>query len=602
MKKQRKREEIEEQYTWDLTTIFKSDEEFLEELENAKKEIKKVENFRGKITLSASNLLSYLQFSDALERKLYKLFYYANLKFDSDTTNGESQKLKGKVDNLLKEESELSSFVNPELFSIPFAQVEEYMDENEELKSYHHTLESFYRTFPHKLNETEEKILSSLGNVLSTPEEAYECLTDSDMKFGMIEDEEGKEVELTESNYTNYIRSSDRMVRKKAFTRLFETYATFKNTIAKTFAGNVDYLTSMAKIRKFPSSLEASLFYDKIDPGVYHNLIETVHKHLPILYKYYDVKKRILNVDELHLYDIYVDLVEETDKEYSFEEAKTTVLEALQVLGDDYVNTFKRAFEERWIDVYNNVGKRGGAYSSGFYDTNPFILLNYEGKLRDVSTLAHEGGHSMHTYLSCKNNPYHDSHYKIFVAEVASTVNELLLLKHLYKKEKDDKQKLAILNEIMELFKSTIYRQVMFAEFEKEVHALKEQGEVLTNELLSKEYYRLNKKYFGNNVVVDELIAYEWERIPHFYYNFYVYKYAIGLSSACYIVNNILNGKEGALESYLNFLKSGGSDYPTEELKLAGVDILSSEIIESAIEMFDETIDEFEALYKKVYA
>ena len=274
----------------------------------------------------------------------------------------------------------------------------------------------------------------------------------------------------------------------------------------------------------------------------------------------------------------------------------------MQVLGDDYINTFKRAFEERWIDVYNNVGKRGGAYSSGFYDTNPFILLNYEGKLRDVSTLAHEGGHSMHTYLSCKNNPYHDSHYKIFVAEVASTVNELLLLKHLYKKEKEDKQKLAILNEMMELFKSTIYRQVMFAEFEKEVHALKEQGEVLTNELLSKEYYRLNKKYFGDNVVVDELIAYEWERIPHFYYNFYVYKYAIGLSSACYIVNNILNGKEGALESYLNFLKSGGSDYPTEELKLAGVDILNSEVIESAIKMFDEAIDEFEALYKKVYA
>lgn len=602
MKKQRKREEFEEQYTWDLTTIFKDEESFLEELESAKSEIKRVEDFRGKITLSASHLLSYLQFSDTLERKLYKLFYYAHLKFDSDTTNANSQKLKGMIDNLLQEESELSSFVNPELFCIPYEKVEEYMEENEELRKYHHTLESFYRTYPHRLNEVEEHILSSLGNALSIPEETYECLTDADMKFGIIEDAEGNPVELTESNYTNYIRSSDRNVREAAFTRLFETYRTFKNTIAKTFAGHVDYLTSMAKIRKFNSSLEASLFYDKIDASIYNNLIETVHRHLPVLYKYYNLKKDILKLDELHLYDIYVDLVKETEKEYSFEEARETVLEALQVLGEDYINTFKRAFEERWIDVYNNVGKRGGAYSSGFYDTNPFILLNYEGKLRDVSTLAHEGGHSMHTYLSCKNNPYHDSHYKIFVAEVASTVNELLLLKHLYKKETDDKQKLAILNEMLELFKSTIYRQTMFAEFEKKMHALKEQGEVLTNELLSKEYYALNKMYFGDGVVVDDLIAYEWERIPHFYYNFYVYKYAIGLASACYIVTSILSGKEGAKEDYLNFLKSGGSAYPEEELKIAGVDITKSEVIESAIQMFDEVIDEFETLYKKVYS
>jgi oligoendopeptidase F len=421
------------------------------------------------------------------------------------------------------------------------------------------------------------------------------------MKFGLIKDENLNEVEMTESNYANYIRSNDRRVRKESFTRMFETYASYKNTIAKTFAGNVEYLTSMAKIRKFKSSLEASLFYDNVSVDVYNNLIETVHDNMNVIYKYFDLKKDILKLDELHLYDIYVELVDTDNKDYTIEEAREIIMEALNVLGDDYTNTLNRAFEERWIDVFNNVGKRSGAYSSGFYDTNPFILLNYEGKLRDVLTLAHEGGHSMHTYYSCKNNPYHDSSYKIFVAEVASTVNELLVLKHLYNKTNDEKLKLSILNELMELFKSTIYRQVMFSEFEKNMHALKEKGEVLTSELLNEEYYKLNKLYFGPSVVVDDLISYEWERIPHFYYDFYVYKYAIGLSSACYIVNNILSGKKGAKEAYLNFLKSGGSDYPTEELKIAGVDVTKSEVILSAIKMFDETIDDFKILYKKVY-
>ena len=380
---------------------------------------------------------------------------------------------------------------------------------------------------------------------------------------------------------------------------LLETYAKYKNTISNTFKENVDYLVGMAKIEKFNSSLEASLFSDNIDTTVYNNLIETVHKNLNVLYKYYDLKKEILNLDELHLYDIYVELIKDLDKEYSFEEAKEIVINALSILGDDYINNLKKAFDERWIDVYNNVGKRGGAYSSGFYDTNPFVLLNFEGKLNDVSTLAHELGHSMHTYYSCKNNTYNNSGYKIFVAEVASTVNELILNKYLLKNSKDKKEKLFILNNLMELFKGTIYRQTMFAEFERDMHKKYEDGEILTNELLSNEYYKLNKEYFGPNVVVDEEIKYEWERIPHFYYDFYVYKYAIGLSSACYIVDGIVNNKPNALENYLKFLKSGGSDYPANELKIAGVDVNSSEVIESAIKMFDETINEFKTLIKK---
>jgi oligoendopeptidase F len=319
---------------------------------------------------------------------------------------------------------------------------------------------------------------------------------------------------------------------------------------------------------------------------------------MSVLYKYYDLKKEVLSLDELHLYDIYLEMVKSLDKEYTFEEAKEIVLKALQPLGDNYINDLKQAFSQKWIDIYNNEGKRTGAYSSGGYDTYPYVLLNYEGKLKDVSTLAHELGHSMHSYYSVKNNTYPNYSYKIFVAEVASTVNELLLNYYLLNNSNDKEEKLYILNSLMELFKGTIYRQTMFAEFEKNMHEKYENGEVLTNELLCCEYYKLNKEYFGSNVVVDDEIKYEWERIPHFYYNFYVYKYAIGLSCACYIVDGILNKKEKALENYLKFLSLGGSDYPANELKLAGIDITSSEVVESAIKMFNDTIEQFKEISK----
>lgn len=599
MERQKTRKEIDEKYKWDLTTIYKNDEEWYDNLEIVKKEIKNILKYKGKIVSSAKNLLDYLKYDEKTERKIYKLYYYAHLKHDQDTTNTKYQKMLGKINDLIQMESELSSFVNPELLSVKYSQIKKYIKEEKGLEEYKFTLEKIYRYENHKLTETEEKILSSLSNVLSISEDAYTALTDSDLKFGTIKDENGKEIEFTESNYPKFIHSSDRKIRKKAFELMFNTYAKYKNTLSTTFKGNVDYLTSMAKIRKYNSSLEASLFSDNIDVAIYNNLIDTTNNNLKTIYKYYDLKREVLKLDELHLYDIYVELVKDLDKEYSFDEAKDLVFKALEPLGEDYLKILNKAFDERWIDIYNNVGKRGGAYSSGFYDTNPFVLLNYEGKLNDVSTLAHELGHSMHTYLSCHNNSYTNSSYKIFVAEVASTVNELLLAKYLLKNSKDDKEKLFVLNQMMELYKSTIYRQVMFAEFERDMHTLKESGEVLTNELLSEEYYKLNKKYFGKNVVVDDLIKYEWERIPHFYYDFYVYKYAIGLSCASYIVTNILEGKENALENYIKFLSSGGSDYPANLLKIAGIDITKSEVIESAIKMFDETIEEFKALYKK---
>ena len=594
-KLQKTRDEIETKYTWDLTLIYKTDEYFEKDYERVSKEINDITRYKGILVKSASNLLGYLKLSNELERKLYKLYYYANLKNDQDTTNTKYQAMLGKVKNLLTKFEELDAYAEPELMSIDYSLIEKYYEEEKELKEYEFVLSNLFRFKKHILSKEVEEVLSSLSNSLNNSSETYELLTDSDMKFGKILDENNEEVELTESNYSVFLHSKDRRVRKEAFNKILTTYGEYKNTISSTFAGNVDTLTTLAKLKKYDSSLEAALFSDNVDKKVYNNLIKTVKDNLDVLYKYFKLKKDFLKLDEFHLYDQYVDLVEENTKQYTFLEAKDLVIEALSVLGEDYIKNLNKAFDERWIDVYNNKGKRGGAYSSGFYDTKPYVLLNYEGTINDVSTLAHELGHSMHTYYSCLNNPYQYSSYKIFVAEVASTVNELLLNFHLLNKgSKEDKK--YILSNLMNLFKATIYRQTMFAEFERDMHNLKEQGGVLTNEVLCDNYYKLNLDYFGPDVVVDDEIKYEWERIPHFYYNFYVYKYAIGLSCACYIVDNILNKKEYALENYLKFLSSGGSDYPINELKIAGIDVTKKDVIESAIKMFDNFIEQFKEL------
>lgn len=594
-KLQKTRDEIDVKYTWDLTLIYKTDEYFLKDYEKVSKEINDITKYQGILVKSASNLLGYLKLFNELERKLYKLYYYANLKNDQDTTNTKYQELLGKVKNLLTKFEELDAYAEPELMSVDYDLIEKYYKEEKELKEYEFVLSNLFRFKKHILSKEVEEVLSSLSNSLNNSSETYESLTDSDMKFGNILNENNEEVELTESNYNVFLHSKDRRVRKEAFNRVLTTYGEYKNTISSTFSGNVDTLTTLAKLKKYNSSLEASLFSDNVDIKVYNNLIKTVKDNLDVLYKYFKLKKDFLKLDEFHLYDQYVELVEENTKTYTFLEAKELVIDALSVLGEDYIKNLNKAFDERWIDVYNNKGKRGGAYSSGFYDTKPYVLLNYEGTINDVSTLAHELGHSMHTYYSCLNNPYQYSSYKIFVAEVASTVNELLLNFHLLNKGSIEDKKY-ILSNLMNLFKATIYRQTMFAEFERDMHNLKEQGGVLTNEVLCNNYYKLNLDYFGKDVVVDDEIKYEWERIPHFYYNFYVYKYAIGLSCACYIVDNILNKKEHALENYLKFLSSGGSDYPINELKIAGIDVTKKDVILSAIKMFDSFIEQFKEL------
>ena len=595
-KSQRKREEIEEKYTWDLSYIYTSDNNWKIDFNRVSKEIKQILKFKGILVSNAKNLLDYLELSYLLERKLYKLYYYANLKHDQDTTNPNYQEMLGKIKNLLNKYEEINAYANPELMSIDYNLIKSFYKQELKLKKYKFVLENIYRFKKHILNDDAEKILSSLSKVFDNSADTFERLTDADMRFGVITDDNGHEVELTESNYRVFLQSKNHDVRKQAFEQILGKYGELKNTISSTFAGNVDTLTTLAKLKNYHSSLEAALFNDNVSVKVYNNLIDTVSCHLDVIYKYFNLKKKFLKVDEFHLYDQYVELVNESNKEYPFEKGREIVIKALGVLGEDYTNNLKKAFAERWIDVYNNVGKRGGAYSSGFYDTKPYILLNYENTLNDVSTLAHELGHSMHTYYSCLNNSYQYSQYTIFVAEVASTVNELLLNYYLLNSTNDKEEKKYILSNLMDLFKATLYRQTMFAEFERDMHEKVEKGAVLTNELLCNEYYKLNLKYFGPDVVVDDLIKYEWERIPHFYYNFYVYKYSIGLSCACYIVDGILNKNDNALENYIKFLSSGGSDYPINELKIAGIDVTKKEVIESAIKMFDSFIEQFEEL------
>lgn len=594
--KQKTRSEIDKNYQWDLSTIYGSIDEWNKEYISTKDKLPSLTKYKGSLLKDANTLLEFLNLDTEINRKLDKLFSYAHLLNDEDTTNTKNQELFGKIVNLNNEYSKITTFVKPELLKSNYEQIKAFYKDLPELKEYEVLLEEIYRYKEHTLDEREERIVAELNKSLSSPSEIFEKLTDADMKFPDIVDEKGNSVEFTESNYSIFIRSKDRRVRKDAFNILHNTYGKYKNTLSETYASLVEVEVALSKIYNFESAIKMSLFDDNIDVSVYDNLVKTVNENLKELYKYYDLRKKMLNLDEQHLYDTYVSLVEDDNKNYTFSEAKDLVLKALSVLGDDYVEILNKAFDEKWIDVFNNVGKRSGAYSSGCYDTNPFILLNFEGKLDDVSTLSHELGHSVHSYLSREFNSYQNASYKIFVAEVASTVNELLLNNYMLKNTSDKNEKLSILNKQLELFKSTIFRQTMFAEFERDMHAIVEQNGVLTNEVLCDAYYKLVKKYFGDSVYIDETIKYEWSRIPHFYYNFYVYKYATGLSAAAFIASQILSGNKEYIEKYKNFLKLGGSMYPIDELKQIDIDMTKKEVVESAIEMFKNTLEEFEKL------
>lgn len=596
-KEEKIRSEIEDKYKWDLTPIYKTEDEWKKDYEEVKNEIEKVKDFKNTFLKDGKELYKFLVYDEGVSRKLEKLYYYAHLNYDSNTLDEKYKVMNNMVTDLFSRYDELSSYVTPEILKLDKEKLDFFYKDEAKLKDYKFNIDDIYRFKKHTLSEDQEKILSNLSKCLSNPEETYEALTDSDFDYDYIIDEDGKEVKFNESNYSIFIKSKDRNVRKKAFEMLHEKYASYKRTITSTYKGEVETNVVTAKIRNYDSAIKASLYQDNVDESVYNNLIKVVNNNLDVLYKYYDIKKNILNLDELHMYDTYVNIIKESNKKYSFDEAKEIVINALSVLGDEYNSILNKAFEEKWIDIYHSKGKRSGAYSSGNYDVNPYVLLNYEGTLNDVSTLAHELGHSMHTYFSCHNNPYQYSSYRIFVAEVASTVNELLLANHMLKNSNNKEEKLTIINHILDLYKATLYRQTMFAEFEKTTHEKRENGEVLTSDLLSDIYYNLVKKYFGDNVVCDDLIRFEWARIPHFYYNFYVYKYATGIAAASYIVDGILNKKEGALENYMKFLKTGGSMYPIDELKIAGVDMNDENVILSAIKTFENYLNEFIEIY-----
>lgn len=596
-KEEKLRCEIEDKYKWDLTKIYKDEKEWQRDFDDVKEKILKVLEYKDSFLSNGKKLYEYLKYDEEVSRKLEKIYYYAHLNYDADTLDEKYKVMTNKVSDLFTKYNELSSFVVPEILKLDEEKLNTFYKEEEKLEDYRFSIENIYRFKNHTLDEEKEKMLSNLSKCLSNPEETYEALTDSDFEYDYITDEKGNKVKFNESNYSLFIKSKDRSVRKRAFEMLHNKYKKYIRTITSTYKGEVETNVVLAKIRNYDSAISASLYSDNVPVDIYNNLIKVVNDNMDVLYDYYDLKREILSLDRLHMYDTYVEIINKIDKKYSFDEAKEIVMEALSILGDKYIKNLKKAFDEKWIDIYHSKGKRSGAYSSGNFDVNPYVLLNFEGTLNDVSTLAHELGHSMHTYLSCKNNPYQYSSYEIFVAEVASTVNELLLANYMLKNSKNKEEKLAVINHILDLYKATLYRQTMFAEFEKETHKLREKGEVLTSDLLSNTYYNLVKKYFGPNVLCDDLIKYEWARIPHFYYNFYVYKYATGISAASYIVDGILNNKEGALENYMKFLKSGGSMYPLDELKIAGVNLNSESVILSAIKTFEKYLKEFKDIY-----
>lgn len=596
MEKVLERSEVKKEDTWDVESIYSTIDLWQEDYKRCRMAISSLEEQKETFLKNARNFKEFIIQSDQVDRLLEKIYVYASLKNNEDMANTQYQELLGKSENLYQEYSEKLNFVVPYILKEDKKKIESFMEEEEELMPFRHMIEDTLRYQNHHLSEVEEKVIAAYNTVLSSASKTADMLMDADMRFGNILDEDGNEVELTQSNYSTYICSKDRRVRKDAFLKMHQVFGNFKNTLATTLESTVKCNSVTARLKNFDSSLELSLFGNNIPTVLYHNLIRVVHDNLEPLYKYFSVKKKKLGLEEFHLYDGYVSTVLDITKKYSFEEGKQLVLDALSVLGDDYIHVLEKAFTDRWIDIYPNRGKTSGAYSSGTYDTKPFVLLNYMGDYSDVSTLAHELGHSMHSYLSNTHNEHTNASYPIFLAEIASTVNELLLSYYMENHADTKEEKLAIINERLDTFKGTIYRQTMFAEFELYMHDAVDKGEVLTEEMLCDKYYELNKLYFGDDVVVDHDIRYEWLRIPHFYRPFYVYQYATGLSIASYIAQNILEGKDGFRNQYLEFLSSGGKDDPLELLKIVDVDLTDTKVLQKSLTMFKETVDTFEQL------
>ncbi|MBE6071709.1 MAG: oligoendopeptidase F [Clostridium butyricum] len=593
MSELKKRDEIDQQYKWKVDKIYKSIKEWENDFEEIKKEALKLQDYSGKLT-NGENILEYLRLNERISRKIETLFIYAHLKSDEDTSNATYQALMSKIDIYMAEFSSYTAFFVPEILTLDDKFIMDEIDRIEELSQYKFLFEDILKEKPHILSKEMEELLASASDCLDAPSAIHNMLTNADMTFGKIKDEDGNEVELTEGNYSSFIRSNNRNVRKAAFEKLFGEYEKFKNTLATSLTASIKTFNFSSKVRKYESALEASLKPNNIPLEVYKNAVKVMNDNVSSLHRYVRIKKKLLGLDDIHMYDLYVPIIEMPKEKVEFQDGVNIVLDALKPLGEEYLDIFKSGINDGWIDIYENKGKKGGAYSWGGYDTMPYVLLNYNNELEDVSTLAHEMGHSIHSYYSRKEQPYHYAGYTLFCAEVASTTNEALLIHYLIDKETDKKKKLSLINRELEQIRTTVFRQLMFAEFELYTHESLEQGIPLTSEDYNKYWHELNVKYFGEDMIVDEKIDIEWARIPHFYSDFYVYQYATGYAAASAFATSILQGNENAVEKYKSFLKSGGSDYPIEILKNAGVDMTTKEPIEATIKRFDELLDMIE--------
>lgn len=598
MEKLLERNEVEQKDKWDLESVYKSDEELKMDFQAVQDNIVKLEAMQEEFTTSSKKFLAFLELYNATTRIFEKLFTYAIRKNDEDLANSTYQELAGKVLNLYQSFQEKTSFTTPAILACDKSKILSYFAEEKGLEKHRHSIEDILRYKEHTLSKEEEKIVSAYAKVIASSSDTATYLMNADLEFPKIKNSDNKLVELNSSNYSLFLKDNNRNIRKNAFLKYHEGYGKVKNTLTSTLATTCEALSVSSKLRHYNSSLEESLYPDAVPTELYTNLIETIHKNLPSLYEYYQVKQELLHLKDFHIYDSYVSVTKDNQKEYSFDEGKEIVLNSLSVLGDEYSNVLKTAFTDGWIDKYPNKNKKSGAYSCGGYDTKPFVLLNYTKTYDDVSTLAHELGHSMHTYFSNKYNDYGNHEYPIFLAEIASTVNEMLFSHYMEENATTKEEKLNVLSDRLDTFKGTIFRQTMFAEFEKYIHELTDKGEVLTPDLICNYYYDLNKLYFGDKVVLDEEIKYECLRIPHFYSPFYVYKYATGLSIASYIAENIINKTPGFREKYIEFLKASGRDYPLEVLKIIDVDLTDTKVFDEAMLVFRKTLDEFIELSK----
>ncbi|WP_102399757.1 oligoendopeptidase F [Haloimpatiens massiliensis] len=590
VKKLKSREKISEKYKWNIKKIYGDLEAWEKDFNVLKEKAPQLSKYSGKLS-EGKELLNFLGLQEEVSRLLEKLYVYAHLRSDEDTGNNTFQGIKNRIDAYLAEVMSFEAFFQPEILSLEEGNISKSMKEVPELNMYKFYLEDILKMKPHTLDRKTEEILASLSDCLNAPGNIRGMLANADMSFPYIKDEEGNDVELSEGNFINFLRSKNREVRKEAFEKLYENYYKYRNTFATALTSSIKNFIVTSKTRNFESSLESSLKPNNIPLEVYNNAVETINKHLDSLHRYVRIKKKLLGIEEMHMYDLYVPVIDTPKAHIEFEKGVQIVKEGLKPLGKEYLDIFQSGVEDGWIDVFQNKGKRSGAYSWGCYDTMPYVLLNYNYGLDDVSTLAHEMGHSIHSYYSRKNQPFVYSDYVLFCAEVASITNECLLIKDLIDKEKDEKRRLYLINQQLEGIRTTVFRQIMFAEFEKITHEILEEGKPLTSEELCKIWKELNAKYFGEDMIIDEGIEMEWARIPHFYSDFYVYQYATGYAAANSFSTAILNEGEEAVEKYKGFLKSGGSDYPINILKRAGVDMTTAKPLEDTIKRFDELLD-----------